>query len=180
MSTRLRIIARVPPRPRSATKPSREIETLREYRNTRLYRSLARIFREYNRRLVAALHARGYADFSPAFPQILSNLDTAGTRIGTLAERAGITRQAAGKIVIEVEQCGYVERRVDERDARATLVFFTPRGRELLRNVLELVDDIEGGFAQTLGVPGFERVRSGLFRIAESFDPEGGLGHGDL
>jgi DNA-binding MarR family transcriptional regulator len=116
----------------------------------------------------------------PSRPRSTSNLDTAGTRIGTLAERAGITRQAAGMIVIEVEQCGYVERRVDERDARATLVFFTPRGRELLSNVLELVDDIEGAFAQMLGVSGFERLRTGMFRIAESFDPEGGLGHGDL
>jgi hypothetical protein len=73
-----------------------------------------------------------------------------------------------------------VERRVDEGDARATLVFFTARGRDLLGNVLELVEDIEGGFEQMLGAPGFERVRSGLFRIAESFDPEGGVGHDDL
>jgi aspartate kinase len=54
---------------------------LRQYRNTRLYRPLARTLRVYNRRLVEGLHARGFTDFSPGFPPLLSNLDVEGTRI---------------------------------------------------------------------------------------------------
>jgi DNA-binding MarR family transcriptional regulator len=152
---------------------------LREYRNTRLYRSLARILREYNRRLVMELRERGFADFSPAFPQILSNLDTEGTRVGTLAQRAGVTRQAAGKLLMEIERCGYVERRADADDARATLVLFTPRGRRMLATVLELVESIEAGLARELGPSRFEGVRAGLFEIAERFDPVGRLGASD-
>ncbi|MEO8180923.1 MAG: MarR family transcriptional regulator [Deltaproteobacteria bacterium] len=152
---------------------------LREYRNTRLYRSLARILREYNRRLVVELRARGFADFSPAFPQILSNLDTEGTRIGVLAQRAGVTRQAAGKLLIEIERAGYVERLPDAEDARATLVLFTPRGRRLLGTVIELVEAIEGEFEHSLGRASFDQVRAGLFQIAEGFDPLGRLGTRD-
>ena len=148
---------------------------LREYRNTRLYRSLARILREYNRRLVSELRGRGFAEFSPAFPQILSNLDTEGTRIGTLAQRAGVTRQATGKLLIEIERCGFVERHADAQDARATLVVFTPRGQRLLATVLELVEQIEGEFARGLGAESFEQLRASLFRIADGFDPVGRL-----
>jgi DNA-binding MarR family transcriptional regulator len=152
---------------------------LREYRNTRLYRSLARILREYNRRLVVSLRERGFEDFSPAFPQILSNLDTEGTRIGTLAQRAGVSRQAAGKLLVEIERCGYAERQADSRDARATLVRFTPRGRRMLATVIELVEAIEGEFARQLGQDAFEQVRAGLFELAERFDPVGRLDERD-
>jgi DNA-binding MarR family transcriptional regulator len=152
---------------------------LRHYRNTRLYRSLARVLREYNRRLVVELRHRGFGDFSPAFPQILSNLDTEGTRVGTLAQRAGVSRQAAGKLVMEIESCGYVERRVDAEDARATLVVFTPRGRRLLANVIELLEGHDAEFAKALGRDEYETVRGGLFAIAEMFDPQGGLGEAD-
>src|SRR4029078_8072605 len=86
------------------------LDELRRYRNSRLYRSLTRTLRVYNRWLVARLHERGFEEFSPACPQILSNLDTEGTRVGVLAARAGVTRQAAGQLLREIERCGYVDR----------------------------------------------------------------------
>jgi DNA-binding MarR family transcriptional regulator len=158
---------------------SRDPGRLREYRNSRLYRSLTRTLRVYNRLLIDRLRARGFADFSPAFPSLLSNLDIAGTRIGVLAQRAGVTRQAAGQLLREIERCGYVERRRSRHDARTTMVHFTARGRRLLATVLELVDAIETDFAATLNAGEFERVRSGLLRIADRIDPGGALGTGD-
>ena len=152
---------------------------LRAYRNSRLYRSLTRTLRVYNRMLVERLRARGFADFSPAFPPLLSNLDVHGTRIGVLAQRAGVTRQAAGQLLREIERCGYVERRRSRSDARTTMVHFTARGRRLLATVLELVETIEDDFAATLEPGAFERVRTGLLGIADRIDPGGALGTGD-
>src|SRR6185503_9199394 len=43
--------------------PPRHRAALRAYRNSKLYRSLTRTLRVYNRRLVAALQARGFEDF---------------------------------------------------------------------------------------------------------------------
>src|SRR5262245_31851920 len=123
--------------------PKIPLAAFREYRNTRLYRPMARVFRVYNRRLLTAIVERGFTDFSPAFPQILSNLDTAGTRIGVLAVRAGVTRQAAGQLVNEIERCGYVARRAADDDARATVVEFTTRGKKLLATVISIVEEIE-------------------------------------
>ena len=160
-------------------KPPRDPAALRAYRNSKLYRSLARTLRAYNRRLVDGLRARGFEDFSPAFPALLSNLDAVGTRIGVLAVRAGVTRQAAGQLLREIERCGYVERRAAPDDARATMICFTGRGQRLLATVLELVEEIEGEFAATLKRGDFERLRDGLLRIADRIDPGGRLGEGD-
>lgn len=157
----------------------RTLSDLRKYRNSKLYRPLGRIWRVYNKRLVTALHAKGFADFSPAFPQILSNLDTQGTRIGVLATRAGVTRQAAGQLVAEIERCGYVERRPSDEDARATVVRFTARGRKLLATVFDLVEEIEGEFAAILGAREFEALRANLARLADAVDPQGAFGAAD-
>ena len=148
---------------------------LRQYRNSRVYRSLGRLLRTYNRRLIEELHVRGFHDFSAAFPTLLSNLDTTGSHIGTLARRAGVTRQAAGQLIREIERCGYAERTDSPHDSRATLVRFTPRGRRLLANVLEIVDALDREFASVIGAGEFERLRDGLFRVAEGVDPGGAL-----
>jgi DNA-binding MarR family transcriptional regulator len=155
------------------------LEELRRYRNSALYRPLARVLRVYNRRLVDGLHARGFTDFQPAFPQVLSNLDTKGTRIGVLAARAGVSRQAAGQLVGEIERCGYVERRQADDDARATVVTFTPRGRKLLDAVFELVLEVEASFSAVLGDRGFERLRQSMTALANEIDPQGLFGVGD-
>src|SRR2546430_16862906 len=97
--------------------------------------------------MIARLQARGFRDFAPAFPSLLSNLDVDGTRIGVLAMRAGVTRQAAGQLLREIERCGYVARKVSSHDARATVVQFTARGRRLLATVLQLAEEIEDDFA---------------------------------
>jgi DNA-binding MarR family transcriptional regulator len=153
-----------------------ELSALRQHRNSKLYRSLTRTLRVYNRMLIEGLHARGFQDFSPSFPQILSNLDTEGTRIGVLAARAGVSRQAAGQLVAEIERRGYARRSAAQDDARATTVRFTARGRRLLENVLELVEEIETSFAASIGAKPFAGVQTGLHAIAEVIDPLGAFG----
>jgi DNA-binding MarR family transcriptional regulator len=152
---------------------------LREYRNSRLYRPLARTLRVYNRRIIEGLHARGYIDFSAGFPPLLSNLDVEGTRIGVLARRAGVTRQAAGQLVREIEKCGYVDRRQAPDDPRAIVIRFTARGRRLLAAVFELVEQIESDFARELGSGEFERLRQNLLKLANGVDPVGAFGRND-
>jgi DNA-binding MarR family transcriptional regulator len=164
----------------SATTTRRSGATLRTYRNNRLYRPLGRVWRVYNRLLIARLQARGFADFTPAFPALLSNLDMDGSHIGVLAERAGVSRQAAGQLLREIERCGYAELAASPHDSRATIVQFTPRGRRLLATVLELVEEIESEFAAMLKPGELDRARTALLEVANRIDPGGALGEGDL
>jgi DNA-binding MarR family transcriptional regulator len=161
------------------TKRRESLEQFREFRNTAVYRSVNRILRVSNRHLLERLHERGFTDFSPAYPALLSNLDTEGTRVGVLAARAGTTRQAAGQLLADIERAGYVSLGADPDDARATLVTFTARGRSMLANVLEIVDEFEHGFEPALGPGGISELRRVLFAVAEAIDPEGALGQGD-
>jgi len=156
-----------------------DAEHLRKYRNTRLYRSLGRILRVYNRRLIEGLRKRGFEDFAPSYPALLSNLDVGGTRIGVLAARAGMTRQAAGQLLRDIRKCGYVTFKDSARDGRVTIVQFTPRGKRLLSAALELVYQIENEFAEIPGKGKFDTVRNELLHIADRIDPGGRVGEGD-
>ena len=53
-------------------------------------------------------------------------------RAGTLAETEGITAPAMTRILNSLEEQGYVARRPDPADGRATLVETTPAGRTLV------------------------------------------------
>jgi DNA-binding MarR family transcriptional regulator len=172
LSIDFRIIAAMP---RQAVDRPR----LRRHRNQAVYRSISRLLRAYNRRLVDELHRRGFEDFSPAFPPLLSNLDAAGSHIGTLARRAGVTRQAAGQLLRQIESCGYVDCLDSPNDTRATLVAFTARGRALLANVLDIVADLDREYAEALGTAAFDEVRDRLFAMAEKADPGGALVGGE-
>lgn len=150
-------------------------QQFRRYRNSRLYRSMGRLMRVYNRRLVDELHERGFPEYSAAFAPLLSNLDTAGTHIGVLARRAGVTRQAAGQLLAQIERSGFVEYLPSPHDTRATLVRFTPRGRRMLANVIEIVEAIDREWTSLVGQELFEQNREALFALAERADPGGAL-----
>ena len=59
---------------------------------------------------------------------ITQHLALAGSRPTELAARAGVSKQAMGKLVDQCEAWGLVRRQNDPRDARAWLVLFTPTG----------------------------------------------------
>jgi DNA-binding MarR family transcriptional regulator len=70
---------------------------------------------------------------SAAHVHITRHLSLRGDRLGDLAERAGMTKQAMGALVDQCEAWGLVERRPDPHDARARRVQFTPTGHGWLR-----------------------------------------------
>ena len=65
---------------------------------------------------------------SAAHVHITRHLSLHGDRLGDLAERAGMTKQAMGALVDQCEAWGLVQRLPDPHDARARRVCFTPTG----------------------------------------------------
>ncbi len=148
----------------------------RESREANLYRMLLRSMQGMNRTVMARIAARGFRDVSAAYPRLLANLDTDGTRISTLAERMGVTRQAAGRLAIEIEAKGYVDRLVDPDDARATLVVYTPRGLGLLRTAISVIGEVELEYEAAMGRADYRRLKDGLRDFIAIADPDGGFG----
>src|SRR5687768_10196511 len=98
--------------------------------------------------ITTRLEAAGFTDSPPSFHPIFENLDPEGTRLTTLAHRAGLTHQSVGEVVAVLERRGYVERVRDPADGRARLVRLTEAGSELVRTAVAVVGEIEREWSQ--------------------------------
>ena len=139
-------------------------ETLRDLREQHIGRLLLQAQRAFNQAAISKLQQRGYAGLSFTHTALLPHLDLEGTRITTLAERAGITKQGMGQLVSDLERQGLVSRAPDPADGRATLVSFTDAGWAYLQAAHEVKQEIEAEYAALLGEEGFAELRS-LLRI---------------
>jgi DNA-binding MarR family transcriptional regulator len=83
--------------------------------------------------LIGGLRADG-SSLRAAHAQVFEFVDPAGTRLSTLAERAGMSHQAMSELVAELVGTGHLERIPDPADGRARLIRLTVPGRtELAR-----------------------------------------------
>jgi len=81
--------------------------------------------------------------------------------IGALADRLGVTQQAASKSVADLERRGYVARRPDPDDARARFVVLTARGEAAIAGARRHREEVAAELAARLGprrVEGARRV----------------------
>jgi DNA-binding MarR family transcriptional regulator len=100
-------------------------------------RLLTAATRALNEQALAALDPRGDSGVRLAHVPVFATLDPGGTRIQDLAQRIGISRQAVGVLVHDLERTGHVEIVPDPHDGRATLVRLTPLGVALCAAALE-------------------------------------------
>jgi len=98
--------------------------------------------------ITTRLEAAGFPDSPPSFHPIFENIDPDGTRLTTLAQRAGLTHQSVGEVIAVLVQRGYVERIPDPDDRRAKLVRLTNSGRQLVRAAIGVIDAIEREWTQ--------------------------------
>jgi DNA-binding MarR family transcriptional regulator len=108
---------------------------------------LAKATQRWNELLAERFAASGYADVRPAYGSVLLPLyEHDGLRMGELARRARLSKQTMTTMIRRLEHDRLVERRPDPHDARASLIFLTPRSRrfepvaaETLRELDKLV-----------------------------------------
>jgi DNA-binding MarR family transcriptional regulator len=91
---------------------------------------LAKATQRWNELLAERFAAAGYADVRPSYGSVLLPLyEQDGLRMGELAGRARLSKQTMTTMIRRLEGDRLVERRPDPRDARASLIFLTPRSR---------------------------------------------------
>jgi DNA-binding MarR family transcriptional regulator len=100
---------------------------------------------EFTRRLDAA----GYADLRPLHGMAFQVLGRDGATSTELADRLGVTKQAAGQLVDDLERKGYVQRTPHPAGGRRRLVTLTDKARTHLdtagRTLRELEEQLAGG-----------------------------------
>ena len=88
---------------------------------------------------------------SAAHIHITRHLALQGSRLTELAEAAGMTKQAMGKLVDQCEAWGLVTREDDPLDARARRVVFTSVGLAWLQAFRDAVLQAEAEFREAVG-----------------------------
>ena len=116
-----------PARAPDATDPG---GTFRRFHIGILFQQLAR---DFERRARATLRERGHTGLQPSHQVVFASLGPDGARLTDLASRAGMTKQAMGQLVDDLEALGYVERIPDPCDGRAKIVRLTAKKRAIAR-----------------------------------------------
>ena len=88
---------------------------------------------------------------SAAHIHITRHLALQGSRLTELAQAAGMTKQAMGKLVDQCEAWGLVTREDDPLDARARRVVFTSVGLAWLQAFRDAVEQAEQEFRDAVG-----------------------------
>jgi DNA-binding MarR family transcriptional regulator len=94
-----------------------------------------------------------------------------GSRLTELAERSGLTKQAVGEVVADLEELGYVERAPDPDDGRAKLIKLTAHGGEARQIAVSIFAEIEREWAERFGPERIAAMRE-LLEDARAGDGE--------
>jgi DNA-binding MarR family transcriptional regulator len=143
------------------------LELVEEGRRRNMRQLLLRASRIVNRHVIEGLHARGYSDLRSTHTTLLSNIDLAGSTVTEAAERAGVTKQAMGRLASELEGAGYVRVQSDPKDARVRILKLTKAGRRLMLDSLEVMAELERRYARSVGRDRLTAVLQGLGTFVE-------------
>lgn len=119
-----------------------------------LSKLLIGLARDFETRALEKCHQRGHTKIRGSHSSLFYNLGFEAVRLTELADRAGITQQAMGKLVKEMERVGYVMRHIDSTDRRAKIIELTDIGKTLVNDSMEIVDEILEEYTATIGEEG--------------------------
>ena len=132
--------------------------------------ALGRAVRAMSGTMMAKVASRGFNGMTPAFASLMPLLDATGARPSTLAQRAGITKQAISQLVRELETRGYVEQVPDSTDTRAKIVRLTKRGVALHAASAEVRLELQSVALAKLGKSRVSRLRRDLIELAAALE----------
>jgi DNA-binding MarR family transcriptional regulator len=124
--------------------------------------------------LFPRLREAGYPELRPTHACVFGTIGEEGDRLTSLAERAGMTKQAVGEVVSELEQVGYVERVPDPADGRAKIIKLTARGLEVWKLGYAVMDEIRGRWAERYGKERVDEMVDLLMQIVDDAAGEPG------
>jgi DNA-binding MarR family transcriptional regulator len=112
---------------------------------------LFRAARLVNERAVARIQRGGSPELRLAHTTLFPHITSAGVRLTVIAERLGVTKQAIGPLIDDLERVGVIERVDDPGDKRAKLIRWTRRGRLALEHGLGVLAELERDLAAEVG-----------------------------
>jgi DNA-binding MarR family transcriptional regulator len=121
----------------------------------------------WNEVLTERFRERGYGEIRPSYGSVLVPLfEEDGLRMGELARRAGLSKQAMTELVRRLERDGLVERRIDPSDGRAALIFLTARSRLFEPVAVAVLGELDSLVRRRLEPERVEDLKAALRELA--------------
>ena len=118
-----------------------------------------------HRRIIKELNAAGFNELRVPHMSVLQFPGPDGGRPGTLADRAGMSKQAMNQLLRSLEGIGYLARSDAPDEGRARIVRLTKRGRAAYAKIHEILRDIEREWSAELGPKHFIQLKELLIRV---------------
>lgn len=143
------------------------------WRQTHAGHWLARALHKFDARVLALMaqndqvplalsNLAARAQLTASHIHITRHLPAAGCRLTELARRAGVSKQAMGKLVDQCAAWGLVQRSPDPSDARACVVRFTDTGQAWLGAYGQAVAQAEAELVGAVGADVTTVIKLGL------------------
>jgi DNA-binding MarR family transcriptional regulator len=113
----------------------------------------------------AALQVHGVEGLTPAHANVIPFVPPEGIQIGELARLAKVRKQSMAESVELLVASGYVTRRRDPNDGRASLIFLTDKGRALGPASRSAGHQVEANWATLIGREDLEHLRQTLMSL---------------
>jgi DNA-binding MarR family transcriptional regulator len=107
----------------------------------------------------------GYDDLRPMHGFVFQALQGTGLTSTELSDRLGVTKQAAGQIVDDLEERGYVRREPHPEGGRRRLVVLTDKATGHLVEAGRVLHSLEAELARRVGRRDFTAMRHTLARL---------------
>ena len=127
---------------------------------------LLEAFRHVDGEIQASLQDRGISEIRPSQARAMLLVDRSGTRLGDLAERAQITKQAMMQVVDDLVSSGLARRVPDPSDARAKIVKLTAKGLRQRAEARRALASVEARAKRRLGDRRYEALRIALVDLS--------------
>lgn len=151
-----------------------ELERIERAKRASVAQLLFKCARLVNERALERVRQRsGLEALRASHTALFPHIDFEGTRLTELARRLGISKQAVGQLVGELEAMGTLERVPDPSDGRAKLIRFSAQGRRGMLQGLSVLKELEVDYARDIGVERMEALRDALVALEEVLDLEG-------
>jgi DNA-binding MarR family transcriptional regulator len=116
--------------------------------------------------------AAGYAELRPMHGLVFQALKTSGATSTELAQHLGVTKQAAGQLVDDLDRMGYVRREDHPAGGRRRLVVLTPKAHQHLDVAGRILHQLEDELGTALGPGSLPELRQRLAQVIRALAGE--------
>lgn len=135
----------------ASKKQRQDIESAWEAKRNATFQSLFRTARLIQESVIAAIRERTGKPVRYAHATLLPHVDMEGTRQTVIAERLGISKQAVGQLVDDLEAMDFLVRLPAPDDGRAKLVCFNRKAKFGFVETMDVIGELEDKLVKQIG-----------------------------